>query len=131
MPDAEPAEEADRSAEEQERLNRQLTELLNELRVAMPGVQVLFAFLLAVPFQQRFASVSAFQRDVYYLTLVATTLSAHSKRRQRTRQAPHSLPPPPARTPRKLRGFPEKSENMTESRNVLDKRRCEDENSRL
>ena len=49
---------ADRSDEEQERLNRQMTELLNELRVAMPGVQVLFAFLLAVPFQQRFATVT-------------------------------------------------------------------------
>ena len=71
MPDAEPAEEADRSDEEQERLNRQMTELLNELRVAMPGVQVLFAFLLAVPFQQRFADVSSFQRDVYLFTLLA------------------------------------------------------------
>ena len=71
MPDAERAEEADRSPEEQERLNRQLTELLNELRVAMPGVQVLFAFLLTVPFQQRFATVSSFQRDVYLVTLLA------------------------------------------------------------
>ena len=71
MPDAEPAEEADRSDEEQERLNRQMTELLNELRVAMPGVQVLFAFLLAVPFQQRFQTVNAFQRDVYLVTLLA------------------------------------------------------------
>ena len=52
MPDDE------RSEDEQERLNRQMTELLNELRVAMPGVQVLFAFLLAVPFQQRFAQVT-------------------------------------------------------------------------
>jgi cation transport ATPase len=71
VPDAEPAEEADRSDEEQERLNRQMTELLNELRVAMPGVQVLFAFLLAVPFQQRFETVSSFQRDVYLFTLLA------------------------------------------------------------
>jgi uncharacterized RDD family membrane protein YckC len=75
VPDAEPAEEADRSDEEQERLNRQLTELLNELRVAMPGVQVLFAFLLAVPFQQRFATASAFQRDVYLVTLLAATVA--------------------------------------------------------
>jgi cation transport ATPase len=74
VPD-EPAEEADRSDEEQERLNRQLTELLNELRVAMPGVQVLFAFLLAVPFQQRFAEVTAFQRDVYLVTLLAATVA--------------------------------------------------------
>ena len=63
--------DSDRTEEEQERLNRQMTELLNELRVAMPGVQVLFGFLLAVPFQQRFASVSSFQRDVYFVTLLA------------------------------------------------------------
>jgi uncharacterized RDD family membrane protein YckC len=63
--------DGERTESEQERLNRQLTELLNELRVAMPGVQVLFAFLLAVPFQQRFATVNAFQRDVYLVTLLA------------------------------------------------------------
>jgi hypothetical protein len=67
----EPAEEPDRSDEEQERLNRQMAELLNELRVAMPGVQVLFGFLLTVPFQQRFQSVDDFQRDVYFVTLLA------------------------------------------------------------
>jgi hypothetical protein len=71
MPDRERAEEPERSEEEQERLNRQMTELLNELRVAMPGVQVLFGFLLAVPFQQRFATVTSFQRDVYFVTLVS------------------------------------------------------------
>jgi cation transport ATPase len=71
----EPAEEPDRSEEEQERLNRQMTELLNELRVAMPGVQVLFAFLLAVPFQQRFQEVDAFQRDVYFVTLLAAMVA--------------------------------------------------------
>jgi membrane-bound acyltransferase YfiQ involved in biofilm formation len=71
----EPAEEPDRSEEEQERLNRQMTELLNELRVAMPGVQVLFAFLLAVPFQQRFQEVNAFQRDVYFVTLLAAMVA--------------------------------------------------------
>ena len=52
---------------EDERLNRELDQLLQELRVAMPGVQVLFAFLLAVPFQQRFAQVTEFQRDVYFV----------------------------------------------------------------
>ncbi|MFL5825272.1 MAG: DUF6328 family protein [Thermoleophilaceae bacterium] len=61
---------------EKERIDRELIELLNELRVALPGVQVLFAFLLAVPFQQRFSTVSAFQRDVYYGTLLMTTISA-------------------------------------------------------
>src|SRR2546423_11848734 len=65
-----------RDQEEQQRLNRQLLELLNELRVALPGVQVLFAFLLAVPFQQRFSTVNAFQRDVYYGTLLTSTIAA-------------------------------------------------------
>ena len=63
--------DTDRTGEEQERLNRQMSELLNEVRVAMPGVQVLFGFLLAVPFQQRFQSVNGFQRDVYFVTLLA------------------------------------------------------------
>ena len=71
MSGREPAEEPDRTEEEQEQLNRQMTELLNELRVAMPGVQVLFGFLLAVPFQQRFQDVNPFQRDVYFVTLLA------------------------------------------------------------
>src|SRR4051794_3219075 len=61
-----------RDQEEQERLNRQLLELLNELRVALPGVQVLFAFLLAVPFQQRFTQTTPFERYVYLVTLLAS-----------------------------------------------------------
>jgi len=61
-----------RDEEEQERLNRQLIELLNELRVALPGVQVLFAFLLAVPFQNRFGQASRFERDLYLVTLLAS-----------------------------------------------------------
>lgn len=62
---------------ESERLNRELDQLLNELRVAMPGVQVLFAFLLAVPFQQRFGEVTEFQRTVYFVTLLfSATASA-------------------------------------------------------
>ena len=65
----------DRSVEERKR-DRQMIELLNELRVALPGVQILFAFLLTVPFTQRFPQLTAFQRDVFYLTLVAATLSA-------------------------------------------------------
>jgi hypothetical protein len=67
---------ADRDADEQERLNRQLIELLNELRVALPGVQVLFAFLLAVPFQNRFGQTSSFERHVYLVTLLASAASA-------------------------------------------------------
>ncbi|HMJ03011.1 MAG TPA: DUF6328 family protein [Conexibacter sp.] len=61
---------------EQERLDRNLMELLGELRVALPGVQVLFAFLLAVPFQQRFADVTSFQRDVYFATLCCALVAS-------------------------------------------------------
>jgi len=65
-----------REETEQERLDRQLNQLLNELRVAMPGVQVLFAFLLTVAFQERFADVSGFQRDVYFVTLLAAAAAS-------------------------------------------------------
>src|SRR3954469_23487802 len=58
-----------------EKLDRELIELLNELRVVMPGVQVLFGFLLTVPFQQRFADVDDFQRIVYFVTLLLTAAS--------------------------------------------------------
>src|SRR3954449_2606728 len=61
-----------RGGEARARPNRQLLELLNELRVALPGVQVLFAFLLAVPFQQRFSEVTTFERYVYIVTLLAS-----------------------------------------------------------
>ena len=47
-----------RDESEGERLDRNLGELLQELRVALPGVQVLFGFLLAVPFQQGFADAA-------------------------------------------------------------------------
>jgi hypothetical protein len=56
----------------QERLERELIELLNELRVALPGVQVLFAFLLTLPFTQRFTELTDLQRDVYFATFCAT-----------------------------------------------------------
>jgi hypothetical protein len=62
--------------DEAERLDRELIELLNELRVVMPGVQVLFGFLLTVPFQQGFQRIDAFQRDVYFATLLLTAASA-------------------------------------------------------
>lgn len=64
----------------QERANRELIELLNELRVALPGVQVLFAFLLAVPFQQRFHQATSFQRDAYFVTLSAALVSTVADR---------------------------------------------------
>ncbi|HEX2086673.1 MAG TPA: DUF6328 family protein [Solirubrobacteraceae bacterium] len=53
-----------------ERADRNMQELLQELRVAVTGVQVLFAFLLAVPFQQGFARVSDFQVKTYFVTLL-------------------------------------------------------------
>ena len=56
---------------ERERLDRNLEQLMTELRVAMPGVQILFAFLLSVPFTQRFADVTDFQRDVYLVSIVS------------------------------------------------------------
>jgi hypothetical protein len=56
----------------EERVNRELIELLNELRVALPGVQVLFAFLLAVPFSQRFAQTTELQRDAFMVALLST-----------------------------------------------------------
>jgi hypothetical protein len=59
-----------------ERVDRELIELLNELRVALPGVQVLFAFLLTVPFAQGFTSTTEFQKDLFFAVLSATTISA-------------------------------------------------------
>ncbi|HZT64794.1 MAG TPA: DUF6328 family protein [Acidimicrobiales bacterium] len=59
----------------QQRVDRELGELLNELRVALPGVQVLFAFLLTVPFQQHFQHITSFLRNVYQATLLASALA--------------------------------------------------------
>jgi hypothetical protein len=75
-PTREPERRDERTEDDQERLNRQMMELLNELRVAMPGVQILFGFLLAVPFQQRFAQVTDFQQTVYFATLVCSAVAA-------------------------------------------------------
>lgn len=58
-----------------ERLDRELIELLNELRVVLPGVQVLFAFLLTVPFTNRFQRVSETQERVFFVTFLLTMLA--------------------------------------------------------
>jgi amino acid transporter len=58
--------------DKQDRLNRELIELLNELRVALPGVQVLFAFMLTVPFSQRFTAVTSSQEIVYFIAFLCT-----------------------------------------------------------
>jgi hypothetical protein len=58
-----------------ERADRNMGELLQELRVALPGVQVLFAFLLTVPFAQGFTGLSAEQRDLYFGVLMSTAVA--------------------------------------------------------
>ncbi|HTO25052.1 MAG TPA: DUF6328 family protein [Gaiellaceae bacterium] len=59
-----------------QRTDRELIELLNEVRVGLPGVQVLFAFLLALPFSTGFAKMTTLERDAYYVSLISTTLAA-------------------------------------------------------
>lgn len=58
--------------DEKARRDRELGELLQELRVALPGVQVLFAFLLTVPFSQSFAKLSPTQENVYFASVLCT-----------------------------------------------------------
>jgi hypothetical protein len=58
-----------------ERINRELIELLNELRVALPGVQFLFAFLLIVPFQETVDRLTDFQQDVYFVALLSAAVA--------------------------------------------------------
>lgn len=55
---------------QEERLDRELEQLLQELRLALPGVQILFAFLLVVPFNNRFAKTDDLQRDVWFAALM-------------------------------------------------------------
>ncbi len=59
-----------------ERVDRELNELLQELRVALPGIQVLFAFLLILPFTQRFGVLTEVQRAVFYGSFLATAVSS-------------------------------------------------------
>jgi MFS family permease len=82
-----------------ERANRELIELLNELRVALPGVQVLFAFLLTIPFSQRFGQLDDGDRRVYFAAVLATAAatlcliapSAHHRLRFRSGVKEHLL----------------------------------------
>ena len=60
---------------EEERADRNLSDLLQELRVALPGVQVLFAFLLTVPFTQRFDDLSDFEEKLYFGVLITVALA--------------------------------------------------------
>ena len=58
-----------------ERLNRELMELLQELRVVITGVQILLAFLLTAPFQQRFAELPGSLRNAFFASIVCATLA--------------------------------------------------------
>jgi len=64
------------SSKSQSDLDRELIELLNELRVTLPGVQVLFAFLLIAPFSQRFAEVNDLQKYAYVVALTFAALGS-------------------------------------------------------
>jgi hypothetical protein len=53
-----------------------MAELLQEVRVAQTGTQILFAFLLGVPFTQRFGDITSFQRTVYFATLLSAAIAS-------------------------------------------------------
>lgn len=82
-----------------ERANRELIELLNELRVALPGVQVLFAFLLTVPFSSGFDQLDSTDRKVYFAAVLSTAAAtmcliaptAHHRMRFRSAIKEHLL----------------------------------------
>ena len=79
--------------------DRELMELLNELRVALPGIQVMFAFLLMVPFSQGFVKVTDTQKLVYFLTFLCTATAtafliaptSYHRLRWRSRDKEHML----------------------------------------
>jgi hypothetical protein len=68
--------EAERDETRPQRLDRNTVELLNELRIAATGIQVLFAFLLIVPFNTGWKQVDGFERTVYFVTLLVVALAA-------------------------------------------------------
>src|SRR5262249_13567991 len=70
--------DAERDETEAERLDRNYGELLQEMRVLQAGVQILFAFMLTIPFQSGFDGVTDFQLGIYLVSLIAITVSAAS-----------------------------------------------------
>jgi hypothetical protein len=68
--------EQKRDESQPERLDRNTVELLNELRIAGTGIQVMFAFLLVVPFNTGWKQVDGFERTVYFVTLLVVALAA-------------------------------------------------------
>src|SRR5215213_6901145 len=76
MKEREAEKSRERTGEDrQERTARELIELLNELRVILPGVQFLFAFLLTVPFTQRFPQLNDLETGVFFVTLLCTAVA--------------------------------------------------------
>jgi hypothetical protein len=71
-----PAAASGRDETPLERVDRNLEELNGELRVVVTGVQVLFAFLLVVPFDTGFRGIGGFERGVYFVTLIFAALAA-------------------------------------------------------
>ncbi|MCQ4081759.1 DUF6328 family protein [Streptomyces sp. RB6PN25] len=71
-----PEPQVPRPESPQARADRNLVELLQELRVVQAGVQIVFAFLLGVAFTNRFAQLNAFQRDTYVVTLLMTDVAS-------------------------------------------------------
>ena len=63
-----------RDESEAQRLDRNFNEQLQELRITQTGVQILFAFLLTIPFQQRFTSLTDLQRGIYVVTLLSVAI---------------------------------------------------------
>jgi hypothetical protein len=70
------AEPSPRDETPEERADRNLGDMLQELRVALPGVQVLFAFLLVVPFNDRFTQLSPFEEKLYFFSLLSAAASS-------------------------------------------------------
>ena len=75
-PNLHPPPDSAREETSLERLDRNLEEMTGELRVVVTGVQVLFAFLLVVPFDTGFAHVGAYERTVYFIALICAAMAA-------------------------------------------------------
>ena len=57
------------------RLDRELVELLQEMRIMLPGIEVIFGFLLTVPFTERFTRLTWLQTSTYFLVFISTALA--------------------------------------------------------
>jgi hypothetical protein len=66
---------AEKHTRSKEELDQEWSELVEEHRLAMPGTQVLFAFLLVLPFQQRFEKLNGHQTYVYYAALLCAAVA--------------------------------------------------------